>query len=184
MSTWINAPFLIIYQDVTERKYHVIKCAFQKCASCFWSIIEGISSWIEKSCILLHSPWRFKKALFYHKGFWNIGDSFGRLIIHLDEPFWNIRRPETNYIKTRLLFSKKNLKVWHFLLKKRYFRIQKARFWKGMFGDTISQQNQFLRTFSSLEIFFEAPRIKCAFFSCPLMPHYELWKIAEKLQFC
>ena len=152
--------------------------------TCFWFIIERISSWIEKSCTLLHSPWRFKKALFYHNGFWNKEHSFGRLIIHLDKHFWHIRRPEINYIKTRLLFFIKKLKVWHFLLKKCYFRIQKARFWKGICGDTIWQQNQFLRTFSSLEIFFEAPRIKRAFFSCSFMPHYEPWKTAEKMQFC
>ena len=152
--------------------------------TCFWFIIERISSWIEKSCTLLLSPWRFKKALFYHNGFWDKEHSFGRLIIHLDKPFWHIRRPEINYIKTRLLFFIKKLKVWHFLLKKCYFRIQKARFWKGICGDTIWQQNQFLRTFSSLEIFFEAPRIKRAFFSCSFMPYYEPWKTAEKMQLC
>ena len=130
MSTWINAPFLIIYQDVTERNYHVIKCAFQKCASCFWSIIEGISSWIEKSCILLHSPWRFKKALFYHKGFWDIGDSFGRLIIHLDETFWHIRWPETNYIKTRLFFSPKKVESLTLFVKKVLFSNTKGAFLK------------------------------------------------------
>ena len=126
----------------------------------------------------------FKKALFYHNGFWNKEHSFGRLIIHLDKPFWHIRRPETNYIKTRLLFFTKKLKVWHFLLKKCYFRIQKARFCKGICGDSLWQQNQFLRTFSSLEILFEAPRITCAFFSCSFLHHYESWKTTEKMQFC
>ena len=181
MSTWINAPFLIIYQYVTERNYHVIKCAFQKCASCFWSIIEGISSWIEKSWILLHSPWRFKKALFYHKGFWNIGDSFGRLIIHLDEPFWNIRRPETNYIKTHLLFSKKTWKSDTFCKKSAIFEYKRRVFEKECLEILFHNKISFSEPSAIWKYFLKPLESNAPFFSCPFMPHYEPWKIAEKM---
>ena len=133
------------------------------------------------SRLVVVQKWTWKKGAFDSRGFkkyFQRAEGSEKLILLSNSI------STYSFLKTRFLFSKKKLKVWHFLLKKCYFRIQKARFWKGMFGDTISQQNQFLRTFSSLEIFFEAPRIKCAFFSCPFMPHYELWKIAEKLQFC